>query len=216
MMNRASRPTRKAKSNRTQEERTRATRSKILDATIRSLVELGYAGTTLGIVAGRAKVTIGAVQHHFRTRDDLFAAVMTERIGELLLAVEPVDRERLSVAERVRVACDRYWKTVNSSPYVAGMSIILGASHDALLRSKIAPVMAEAQKTLDDQWSELFLDLDIPSETTSAIRHVAMAAFRGFALRQLQSSAKYEWIKERDVLVQMLAFALKKGSDLSR
>ena len=91
------------------------------------------------------------------------------------------------------------------------MTIILDAHHDKSLKSKISPIMAVAQKSLDDQWTELFADLDIPPATISAIRHVALAAFRGFALRQLQSATHADWSHEREILVKMLSSALEQA-----
>jgi AcrR family transcriptional regulator len=51
------------------------------------LAEVGYAATTVSVVATRAGVSRGAAQHHFPTRADLFAAAveyMTEvRLEEI-------------------------------------------------------------------------------------------------------------------------------------
>jgi AcrR family transcriptional regulator len=74
-----------------QQERSRATRARLLEAAIDSLAELGWAATTVAVVAERAGVSRGAAQHHFRTREDLFMAavehvcqVRGEQIGQEL------------------------------------------------------------------------------------------------------------------------------------
>ena len=70
-----------------QQDRSRATRQRLLEAAVDSLAELGYAGSTVSVVAARAGVSRGAAQHHFPTRGDLFAAAveyMTEvRMDEI-------------------------------------------------------------------------------------------------------------------------------------
>jgi AcrR family transcriptional regulator len=70
-----------------QQDRSRATRQRLLEAAIECLAELGWAGSTVAVVAKRAGVTRGALQHHFPTREDLFTAaiehVAAERIAFL-------------------------------------------------------------------------------------------------------------------------------------
>lgn len=67
-----------------QQDRSRATRQRLLEAALESLAELGYAGSTVAVVAARAGVSRGAAQHHFPTRADLFAAAV-EYITEVRL-----------------------------------------------------------------------------------------------------------------------------------
>ena len=67
------------------QDRSRATRQRLLEAAVGSLAELGYAGSTVSVVAARAGVSRGAAQHHFPTRNDLFAAAV-EYMTEVRLA----------------------------------------------------------------------------------------------------------------------------------
>src|SRR5712691_9686433 len=89
-----------ARPRRSQAERSAATREALLDATIASLVEDGYANTTTSRVAERAGVSRGAHLHHFQTRSALVAAAieqLSERRSEELLAAAaelPAGRER--------------------------------------------------------------------------------------------------------------------------
>jgi AcrR family transcriptional regulator len=68
-----------------QQDRSRATRQRLLEAAVESLAEVGYAATTVSVVAARAGVSRGAAQHHFPTRADLFAAAV-EYMTEVRLA----------------------------------------------------------------------------------------------------------------------------------
>lgn len=68
-----------------QQDRSRATRQRLLEAAVDSLAEVGYAGSTVSVVAARAGVSRGAAQHHFPTRNDLFAAAV-EYMTEVRLA----------------------------------------------------------------------------------------------------------------------------------
>ncbi|MET9291151.1 TetR/AcrR family transcriptional regulator [Streptomyces sp. NPDC003077] len=64
-----------------QQERSRATRLKLLESAISCLAERGWNGSTVSVVAERAGVSRGAAQHHFRTREDLFTAAV-EHVAE--------------------------------------------------------------------------------------------------------------------------------------
>src|SRR5258705_10494928 len=56
---------------RTQEQRSAATRARLLDATIACLDQLGYSRTTTTEIAERAGVSRGAQLHHFPTKAEL-------------------------------------------------------------------------------------------------------------------------------------------------
>jgi AcrR family transcriptional regulator len=59
-----------------QEERTRAMRQRLLDATVECLVESGWSGTSTTLVSQRAGVSRGAQLHHFPTKDALVLAAV--------------------------------------------------------------------------------------------------------------------------------------------
>ena len=62
----------------TQQERTQATTTALLDAARELFAEDGYAATSLDAVVAKAGVTKGALYHHFAGKRDLFAAVFAQ------------------------------------------------------------------------------------------------------------------------------------------
>jgi AcrR family transcriptional regulator len=70
-----------------QQDRSRVTRQRLLEAAVDCLAELGWARATVAVVAERAGVSRGAAQHHFPTREALFTAALeymaAERIAEV-------------------------------------------------------------------------------------------------------------------------------------
>lgn len=73
---------------RTQAERTEATTTALVDAARELFAQDGYAATSLDAVAARARVTKGAVYHHFQGKQQLFEAVFAREV-ERLCAVLP-------------------------------------------------------------------------------------------------------------------------------
>ncbi len=63
---------------RSQQERSATTRARVVEATVTSLVELGYAATTISRVQERAGVARGTLLHHFPHRADLLVAVVED------------------------------------------------------------------------------------------------------------------------------------------
>ncbi len=58
------------------QDRSRATRQRLLESAVTCLAELGWSGSTVTVVAEHAGVSRGAAQHHFPTREDLFTAAV--------------------------------------------------------------------------------------------------------------------------------------------
>ncbi|MGH3435783.1 MAG: TetR/AcrR family transcriptional regulator [Sciscionella sp.] len=59
-----------------QQDRSRATRQRLLEAAIDRLAVIGWSATTVAVVAEHAGVSRGAAQHHFPTREDLITAAL--------------------------------------------------------------------------------------------------------------------------------------------
>jgi AcrR family transcriptional regulator len=72
------------KARRTQAERRETTIRKILDAAIESLIESGYSGTSMQLVATRAGVSVGGLFRHFPTREALMVAVAEDASKQIL------------------------------------------------------------------------------------------------------------------------------------
>ncbi|MGP3991538.1 TetR/AcrR family transcriptional regulator [Streptomyces sp. 3N207] len=68
-------------------EEAAATRAGLLDAMLTVVVRQGYAATRLEDVAAEARVTRGALYHHFRSKAELFGAAVAARWGELAAEV---------------------------------------------------------------------------------------------------------------------------------
>ena len=60
----------------TAEERTEATRRKILTAACEVIAEMGFEGVRMRIVAARAEVSSALLHYHFENREKLFLAAM--------------------------------------------------------------------------------------------------------------------------------------------
>lgn len=69
---------------RPQQERSAATRAKLIEAAYESLLDRGYGATTVGEVQNRAGVARGTLLHHFPTRGSLMAGVVEDIVERRL------------------------------------------------------------------------------------------------------------------------------------
>jgi len=69
------------------EEYTESTRRALLDSAAAAFVERGYAEASLDEIARSARLTKGALYHHFSGKQDLFRAVFEEVEAEMIAAV---------------------------------------------------------------------------------------------------------------------------------
>jgi AcrR family transcriptional regulator len=136
---------------RTQAERSATTQQALLDATIRCLVEEGYANTTTARVAELAGVSRGAHLHHFQTRSALVAAAVehlrVRRAEELMAAADALP----SGPERVTQALDLLWRSYTSPLFQGALDLWSAGRTDAELRSHLLKI----ERDFDRQTMEL-------------------------------------------------------------
>jgi AcrR family transcriptional regulator len=92
---------------RTRAEQKDATRTRLLAVAREAFTRHGYATTSIGMVCRRARVTHGALYHHFPGKQELFEAVLADVLAELLDAIA-AGVDGLSGWERLVAACDVY------------------------------------------------------------------------------------------------------------
>ncbi|MEJ8658024.1 MULTISPECIES: TetR/AcrR family transcriptional regulator [Streptomyces] len=118
------------------QDRSRATRQRLLQAAVACLAERGWAGSTVSVVAERAGVSRGAAQHHFPTREDLFTA-----------AVEYVAEERSSALRALpvqnRAAVLEALVDLYTGPlFRAALHLWVAASNEEQLRARVTELEA--------------------------------------------------------------------------
>jgi AcrR family transcriptional regulator len=69
------------------DEYTEATRRALLDSAAEAFVDRGFADASLDDIAQAARLTKGALYHHFASKQELFRAVFEEVEAELIAAV---------------------------------------------------------------------------------------------------------------------------------
>jgi AcrR family transcriptional regulator len=164
-----------------QEERTRAMRARLLEATIQCLVDAGFAGTSTTLVSKIAGVSRGAQLHHFPTKNDLVVAAVRHLYDQRAAEFEAARRD-LPVGEgRTRAVLGALAEYVTSPFFTAALELWVAARSDEQLLAAVAPLEIETGRGLHRIAVEL-LDVD---ESRPGVRELVQATLdllRGLGL----------------------------------
>lgn len=124
-------------------DRAAATRSLILEATIRALYESGYGAVTNHLVAELSGVSRGAMIHHFPTRQALLVAAM-DYICAKLMAHRISELEKCGAGlPRFRRIIDIAFQTASSPAGVAHNEIRAGSRSDPGIADAVRPIITQ-------------------------------------------------------------------------
>ena len=194
-------------SHRTQEERRAETQGKVLDATIRSLLEYGYAQTTTRQVAALAGVSPGAMAHYYPRRVDLVASAM-ERLAEQRLEAWRETAHTLPAEPEARLPAlaDRLWEDFSSPLFTVVVKLWIAAADDPELYERLAVAERGIARAIRKLASESIGDMRGQAGWEGRLL-VALAALRGLALME-RFEPRTEpqgdpWPSARKALVEM-------------
>jgi AcrR family transcriptional regulator len=164
-----------------QEERTRAMRQRLLDATVELLVERGWSGTSTTLVSKRAGVSRGAQLHHFPTKNDLVLAAVEHlsevRGRELAEAAADLPEGR----RRTRAVLEMLAEHFTSPVFTAALELWVAARTDPHLLASLAPLEQHIGREIHRRTVEL-LGVD---EAQAGVRELVQATLdlvRGLGL----------------------------------
>ncbi|MGC9670351.1 TetR/AcrR family transcriptional regulator [Planosporangium sp. 12N6] len=179
-----------------QQERSRATQQRLLEATVECLVEFGWSGTSTTVIAERAGVSRGAQLHHYPTRAALVLAAVEHlaerRAAEIRAeaAAELDDRAGTYLADdlerRVGRAIDLLAAAFTGPLYVAALEVWVAARTDPDLKAALVPLEARVGRELH----RLAVDLLGADETRPGVREAVQATLdllRGLGVANLLS-----------------------------
>jgi AcrR family transcriptional regulator len=164
-----------------QEERTRAMRARLLEATVECLVERGFAGTSTTLVSERAGVSRGAQLHHFPSKGDLVVAAV-EHLTRVRGAELEAAAERLPAGRRrTRAVLDMLGDHFTSPVFIAALELWVAARTDEALREAVAPL----EQRVGREAHRLTVDVLGADESQPGVRELVQATLdlvRGLGL----------------------------------
>lgn len=163
------------------QDRSRATRQRLLEAAVSCLAEHGWAGSTVSVVAERAGVSRGAAQHHFPTREDLFTAAVEYVAEERSTALRALFPE--GATDR-RVVIEALVDLYTGPLFRAALHLWVAASNEDQLR----PQVTELEAKVGRETHRIAVDLLAADESQQGVRETVQGLLdmaRGLGLANL-------------------------------
>ncbi|MDX3071233.1 TetR/AcrR family transcriptional regulator [Streptomyces sp. MI02-7b] len=169
------------------QDRSRATRQRLLEAAVACLADRGWAGSTVAVVAEHAGVSRGAAQHHFPTREDLFTGAIEFVSEQWLVAL----RERTlglpdAGVPRTRGVVELVVDLYTGPIFRAALHLWIAAANEEQLRPRVTALEARIGR----EAHRLAVEMLGADESVPGVRETVQATLdmaRGLGLANLLS-----------------------------
>ena len=177
---------------RTQRERSDETVQAILNATIDLLHDKGCAKTSTPEIAARAKVSRGALTHHFATKEDVIVSAVANHLAivnqKLFRFADDFGTRGGSSDEIV----DYLWDIMFDRLFYVTMEYLPEARHNPGFRDRLIPVVQEFHDGLDAIWAALAAHRNVEPGKVRVVLNATMCMIRGMiAQTVLRSDRSY-------------------------
>lgn len=190
---------------RTQAQRRAETRTALLDATIRCLVQHGYASTTTGRIADIAGVSRGAQVHYFPDKAALVGAAVAHLAQQ---RTEALASRFAGQSMSLEAGLDALWEEHQGDAFDATLELWVASRTDPELREQLARIERDVAAAVV-RVAQRALVLPEPREGLADDLMFALATIRGIALLRVSGGAgsrtvARRWREARERLVRLL------------
>ena len=164
-----------------QEERTRAMRQRLLEATVECLVEHGWSGTSTTLVSQRAGVSRGAQLHHFPTKNALVVAAVEHLTDVRRAELAAAARALPTGPRRTRAVLQMLADHFTSPVFTAALELWVAARSDETLLAAVSPL----EQRVGRETHRLTVELLGADESRPGVRELVQATLdlvRGLGL----------------------------------
>jgi AcrR family transcriptional regulator len=167
---------------RTQQQRREETVARLLDASIDTIIEVGYARASAAMIAKRAQVSDGALFRHFPTMGDFMAAtareVMRRQLGLFTKQVAEIPASQPALEAALTIMRDVTGNPTNTVMY----ELLIAARTDEKLKATLQEVLTEYAANIYDVARSLPGADQVPEDTFVALVAILTNTFDGAAI----------------------------------
>ena len=167
---------------RTQQQRREETVARLLDASIDTIIDVGYARASAAVIARRAKVSDGALFRHFPTMGDFMAAtareVMRRQLDAFTKQVAEIPAGKPALEAALTIMRDLTGNPTNTVMY----ELMVAARTDEKLRATLQEVLTEYVANIYDVAKALPGADRFPDDTFIALVAIITNTFDGAAI----------------------------------
>jgi AcrR family transcriptional regulator len=197
---------------RTQEERSAETRTRLLDATVESLVEDGYASTTTTAVCARAGLSRGAQLHHFPTKSELVIAAVAHLTTRRAKEVREEAKRLAGFDDHVEAALELIWTSFSGPLFYAALELWVAARTDPELHENLFRFERGVGKAMGQLWQEFAGESQAQRSHFDDVLELTFYVMRGMALQKILKDNDTERRRLYEVWKRLVAEALRNRS----
>ena len=166
----------------TQQQRREETVARLLDASVATIAEIGYARASAAVITKRAGVSVGALFRHFETMGDFMAAtayeVMRRQLDEFSKKVAEIPPDEMVLEAALTILRDLTANSTNTVMY----ELMVAARTDEKLKDTLQIVLEQYSSRIYDAARALPGADSIPEDVFPALVAMMANTFDGAAL----------------------------------
>ncbi|CAN7645870.1 TetR/AcrR family transcriptional regulator [Mycolicibacterium frederiksbergense] len=178
---------------RTQQQRRADTIARLLDASIATIVEMGYARASAAVIAKRAGLSVGALFRHYPTMGDFMAAtgyeVLRRQLESFSKQVAQIPSGEPALPAVLSVLRDITASDTNAVLY----ELMVAARTDEKLRATLHVVLTEYSAKIFDAAGAVTPTDGLPGDARAVLTAILTNTFDGAAiLRPVMADPEFE------------------------
>ena len=193
----------------TQVRRSERTRERILEAATEEFANHGFHGTRVADIAERAGIAYGLVYHHYRNKEEILAAIFSQRWGQYVAYIDEVAQQPLTFRQRMGKLVHFWVETYRQEPSLITVMINeISRSYEFIESHDIATVLTAfdaIEKIIEKGQAAGEARTDIDSRlATYAVLGVAEMVLTGYVMGALKRDRAGFGRDEEQLLALML------------
>lgn len=134
-----------------QAKKSEATRIQVVESAIRCLLKYGYSNTTMSRIADEAKISRGAMMHHYANRLNVMQSVIQHLHEKRLKAFRRAVASNSNQVTSIHATLRGYWQQVNHPLFTAFEELAMAARTNPELESILSP----ARIAFNEEWYKM-------------------------------------------------------------
>ncbi|MEQ8935920.1 MAG: TetR/AcrR family transcriptional regulator, partial [Amphiplicatus sp.] len=175
----AKRPARR----RTQAQRNQEMKQRLLGAAKAVLRDKGYAAFRVADVCDVAKVSKGALLHHFPTKDELIIGLVNDMYADQETETEIAATESESLTDLLDKLFQESMAFFFSETFAVSLNLTVGVAREPGLRETIFTIIGKFRRNKEAVWVKRFAAAGIPKKKAADAIYIANTTIRGLAVR---------------------------------
>lgn len=170
---------------RTQAERSDEMQQRLVEAAATVLRKKGYAGLRTDEVARAAKVSRGALQHHYPSKDSLVVATAEHLLRASLTRGQNRAASAVAAADPIDAIIADGTEFFLGPDFGVVLDLVLAGSKSRGLRDQIYAHARESRLGVEEAWLGLLVEHGVPRAKAEKVLWLTISLIRGLAVRAL-------------------------------